>query len=128
MGFRSFLLLMACASLLAWVAWGFVLTRINPVEAGMLGLFLFYLTLFAGSIGIFFFAGLGYRYWIHQQQAFLPREVQVAFRQAILISFVGILGLALSAVEKWSWSIFFFLILLVCGIEYAFITVESSRR
>lgn len=128
MGFRSFLALMATASILAWIAWGFVLTRINPLEAGLLGLFLFYLTLFAGCIGIFFFVGLGYRYWIHREQAFLPREVQVAFRQAILISFVGILGLALSAAEKWSWGIFLFLVLLACGVEYAFMMVQSTRR
>jgi hypothetical protein len=128
MGFRSFLILMGIATLLAWVAWGFVLTRVNPIEAGVLGLFLFYLTLFAGSIGVFFFVGLGYRYWIHRDQAFLPREVQVAFRQAILIAVVGIFGLALSAAGKWSWGIFLFLILLACGVEYAFMMVQSSRR
>ena len=128
MGFRSFLILMILATVLAWISWLFVLVRVNPLEAGILGLILFYITLFAGSVGAFFFVGLGYRFWIHREQAFLPREVQIAFRQAILIAIVGILGLALSAVEKWSWGIFFFLVLIACGIEYVSVLIQSSRR
>lgn len=128
MGFRSFLALMAFASCLAWIAWGFVLTQVNPLEAGILGLFLFYLTLFAGCIGLFFFLGLGYRYWIHREKAFLPREVQIAFRQGIMIAIVGIIGLILSALEKWSWGIFLGLVVGACVIEYAFMRVQSSRR
>lgn len=128
MGFRSFLILMAVATGLAWISWLFVLFQVNPLEAGWLGLFLFYLTLFAGSIGLFFFVGLGYRYWIHHAQAFLPREVQVAFRQAILIALVGISGLALSAAEKWSWGVFLFFLVVAGGTEYAFLMVQPSRR
>lgn len=128
MGFRSFLLLMVATSLLAWIAWGFVLTRVNPLEAGVLGLFLFYLTLFAGSIGVFFFLGLGYRYWIHREQALLPREVQVAFRQAILIALVGVVSLILSALEKWSWKSFFLVFGSAFLTEYLFLRLSTSRR
>ncbi|MBP7133934.1 hypothetical protein KBA73_01835 [Patescibacteria group bacterium] len=128
MGFRSFLLLMSFATLLAWLAWGVVLFEVNPLESGVLGLVLFYLTLFAASIGTFFLLGVGYRLWIGSQQMLLTREVQTSFRQSILLALVGVTSLAFSASGRWSWGIFLIMIVITLAIEYAFTVVQSSKR
>ncbi len=128
MGFRSFLLLMSCATLLAWLAWGVVLFEVNPLESGVLGLLLFYLTLFAACIGAFFLLGVGYRLWIASQKMLLTREVQTAFRQSILLALVGVVSLAFSASGRWSWGIFLIMIVLTLAVEYAFTVVQGSKR
>lgn len=124
MGFRSFLALMGCASALAWIAWGFVLFRVNPLEAGILGLVLFYCTLFVGCIGLFFLLGLGYRYWVSVRPEMMIREVGTSFRQGILLALVCVLSLGLSALSHWSWGVFILTILLASVIEYAFMAVQ----
>ena len=124
MGFRSFLLLMGFASVLAWTAWGFVLFRINPLEAGILGLALFYLTLLVGCIGLFFFLGIGYRYWVTTRPEMMIREVGTSFRQAILLAVVCVLSLGLSAIGHWSWGVFLLIAVLACAVEYAFVAVQ----
>lgn len=94
----------------------------------MMGLFLFYLTLFAALIGTMAVFGVLYRVMILKRKDVVSREVKITFRHSILLSIVGIVSLALSAANRLNPWIVGALFLIVGVVEYGFLLVQESRR
>ncbi len=128
MTFRTFILFMGAGTILAWLGWLFVIFRIDPQEAGIPGLVLFYVTLFVSLIGTFAMLGVYYRVgWLKRRQV-MSREVRIAFRHGLMLSFVAVLSLALSAAALLTWWNMLLMIAFIGVVEYGFLLVQESRR
>jgi len=128
MTFRAYLWLMGLTTAFAWAGWLFVIFRIDPEEAGALGLGLFYITLFTALIGTIAVIGAAYRVLVLRRKDVVSREVRITFRHAVMVSLVGILGLALAALGWLRWWVLLGLVVAVGVIEYIFLLVQESRR
>lgn len=128
MGYKPFIWLMLAATVSSLGGWTYILLNVDPYQAGIPGFLLFYLTLFTSCVGLLSLAGVVVRVHLRKRQATAFREVRTAFRHAVLLSFVAILSLALSAnglLNIW-WFLSF--IVVVGGLEYAALLVQESRR
>ncbi len=128
MSFAVYLRIMALTSLLAWLGWIMVLLRVDPIETGALGLFLFYVTLFAALLGTVAVLGALYRIFVLKRQHIIMREARSAFRHGLLLSLVAVVSLALSAQALCTWWNMLGLLILIGSIEYLFVSMEESRR
>ncbi len=128
MGYRPFIWLMVAATAASMLGWVYILLHVDPGEAGIVGFVLFYLTLFASSVGLLTLAGVTVRVHVRKRQATAFREVRVAFRHGVLLSFVAILSLALSANGLLNFWWFLGFVIVIGGIEYAALLVKESRR
>lgn len=97
MSLRTYIFAMIGATVLAWIAWGVVVTGVNPYEAGLPGAGLFYLTLFVALIGTASLVLSFVRVTLLKKSNVPSREIRTAFRHAILFALVTIASLALSA-------------------------------
>ncbi|MFA6429085.1 MAG: hypothetical protein WCV84_01135 [Patescibacteria group bacterium] len=128
MTFRAYLWLMGIMTVVAWFGWGFVVSRIDPDEAGIIGLLIFYITLFAALIGTFAVGGAMYRVILRGRSEVVFREVRITFRHAVMVSFVGLVSLALSAKDWLSGWVLLGLVVGVGMVEYLFLLVQESHR
>ncbi len=128
MTFRMYVIFMTLATLLSWGGWGLVIWNTDPTQAGVMGLILFYVTLLMGLIGLLTLFGLIFRTVILRRQEVLMRQVRAAFRHAVLLSFIAITALVLSAGSMLHWWVLGVLILVMCGVEYLFLLGEEARR
>lgn len=128
MGYKSFIGLMAVATIASLLGWTYILFNVDPNEGGLLGFALFYLTLFASCVGLLTLVGVGVRVHLRKRQATAFREVRVAFRHGLLLSFVAILSLALSANGLLNFWWFLGFVIVIGGLEYAALLVQESRR
>jgi Ca2+/Na+ antiporter len=119
---------MGATSLLAWAAWALVIFRVDPGETGVLGLGLFYVTLFAGLVGALAVGGVLYRVLVLKRHQLVMREARISFRHALMLSFVAVGSLALSAQNLLTWWNILGVCLFVGAIEYLFVSIEESRR
>lgn len=127
MTFRGYFVLMAIATLCAWSAWIFVLLRINPEEAGILGLGLFFLTLCFSLIGTFVTVSMTYRVSVLHRPVIL-REARIAFRQAIFLALAACLLLFFASQDVlyfWTVSLVF---LVFGGAEYLSSILDRRSR
>jgi hypothetical protein len=128
MGYKPFIALMVAATIASFLGWSYILFNVNPGEAGIVGFVLFYLTLFATCVGLLTLAGVTVRVHLRKRQATAFREVRVAFRHGLLLSFVAILSLALSANGMLNFWWFLGFIIVIGGLEYAALLIQESRR
>jgi Ca2+/Na+ antiporter len=128
MTFPAYLWTMGATSLLAWAAWALVIFRVDPGETGVLGLGLFYVTLFAGLVGALAVGGVLYRVLVLKRHQLVMREARISFRHALMLSFVAVGSLALSAQNLLTWWNILGVCLFVGAIEYLFVSIEESRR
>ena len=128
MNFKGLVIVMAIAASLFWLAWSVVVIRIDPSEAGLSGLLIFYVTLLAALVATLSVAGVFYRVRILKRNQLLTREVKIAIRHAIILSLVAVVSLALSAKNLLFWWNLLGLFILMGVVEYGFILVEESRR
>ncbi|KAA0206583.1 hypothetical protein EDM68_01775 [Candidatus Uhrbacteria bacterium] len=128
MKYGSFIALMVAATLASLLGWLYILFNVDPGEAGIVGFALFYLTLFAACVGLLTLAGVTVRVHIRKRHATAFREVRVAFRHGVLLSFVAILSLALSANGLLNFWWFLGFVIVIGGLEYAALLVQESRR
>lgn len=128
MSFQTYLWTMAITSVLAWAGWVMVLFRVDPSETGIVGLFLFYVTLFAGLVGTLAVGGVLYRVYFLKRHQVVMREARISFRHSLFLSFVAVASLTLSAQALLTWWNMLGLFTLVGVVEYVFVAMEESRR
>jgi len=128
MGYRSFLAMMIAGTGAACVLLGYVILNVNPFESGLIGLFVFYISLYASLIGLMSLAGITFRIHIRNRQQTAFREVRIAFRHAVLLSGVAVVALILSSINWLAWWNFFILLAIIGVLEYVFLTIQESRR
>ncbi|MDQ7814710.1 MAG: hypothetical protein RDU25_02835 [Patescibacteria group bacterium] len=128
MSYRSYLFIMLAGTIVAWSGWISVLMRINPKEAGLLGLTSFYVTLLMGMVGLVTLVELLINVHLMKKKELLIREVKMAFRHAVLLALICVLSLIFSSVGKFSFWILLVFIAVAAGIEYLFMVVSHSWR
>ncbi len=128
MTFSTYLFTMGGTTLLAWLGWLVVLFRLDPIETGIIGLLLFYITLFAALVGTIAVAGVLYRVLVLKRQQIVMREVRISFRHGVMLAFVAVATLALSAQNLLVWWNMVGLFTVLCVVEYVFVAMEESRR
>mgnify|MGYP001573049850 CR=1 FL=1 len=124
MNFRSYIILMALATLAAWISWALVMHGIDPVRSGTLGFFLFYVTLGIAVLGFMAIAGVLYRLWRNHNEL-ASRIVVRSLRQGVLLSALFIASLILFSHDWFRWWTMLLSVLIAVGIELIFL---SSRR
>lgn len=102
MTLKQYLIWMSVGTVLSWGAVLGVLTFMNPNEAGTLGLLFFYITVFLAITGTLTLLGFAWHYFRHREQV-LFRQVTMSFRQGIILSFMGVSALFLSANNLLTW-------------------------
>lgn len=118
---------MGVATLFAWLAWAMVLWRINPDEAGAMGLGLFFLTLGFGLVGIFATASMAYRVRVLQRSVIL-REARIAFRQAIFLAISACILLFLASQDVLYWWTVLTVFIVFGGAEYLSHSLDLHSR
>ncbi|MBD3238915.1 MAG: hypothetical protein GF332_04750 [Candidatus Moranbacteria bacterium] len=91
MTLRSYLTILLITSALAAVAWVLIIYYLDPGNAGFIGIFLFYSTLFSALVGLFSLVGFQLRRYFLNNELYYSL-IGLSFRQAILLSLI-IIGL-----------------------------------
>ncbi|MBI2474058.1 hypothetical protein HYV70_05910 [Candidatus Uhrbacteria bacterium] len=125
MNFRSYLILMTLGTLTAWVSWLVVVYGIDPSRSGMLGFFLFYLTLSMLSFGTISLLGLIFRFW-RLEKELSSRITYRAFRQAILLTVIFIASLILLSQGWFRWWTMILIVIIAAFVELAFISTKRT--
>jgi len=122
------MILIGCTTAVAWAGWVLVLLNIDPTQAGVSGVLLFYLTLFTSLVGALTLLGVFFRVHIANRKEIVLREVRIAFRHAVLLSATAVVALAFSSKGSFRWWLLPLLVLSVGGIEYVFLYRDSAGR
>lgn len=122
------MILIALTTVVAWVGIGVLYVNTNPDDGGFGILLVFYLALFAGLAGVLTLLGVLFRVYIVRKKDVVQREVRIAFRHAILLSFTGVVALVFSTQGYLHWWVFLIILLLVSCVEYIFLLKESAHR
>jgi hypothetical protein len=117
---------MGSASLVAWGAWVVVLYSIDPLQAGYLGLFFFYLTLALATIGTLTVIGTVMRYLL-QKEVPVFRHVIKAFRHSIWFASLLCTCLILMANQLFVWWIVSLIVLVLAVVELIIISSQIKR-
>lgn len=128
MTFQSYIWAMGAASVAAWIGWFVVVWRVDPAETGLLGLGLFYITLFASLVGTFAVAGVLYRVLVLKREQLVMREVRITFRHGLMLAFVAVFSLGLSAQNLLTWWNMLGIFACIGLVEYVFVSMEENRR
>jgi hypothetical protein len=124
MNFRSYIIVMALATLAAWISWALVMHGIDPVRSGTLGFFLFFMTLDMAILGSMAIVGVLFRLW-RSRGELASRIVVRSLRQGILLSSLFIASLVFFSHGWFRWWTMLLMVLIAAGVELAFL---SSRR
>ena len=115
---------MILATLMCWVAWGFVIVNVDPFTASKLSFLFFYASFFLGLLGtVSVLAFFVYRL-IDRGSLPLFRYVQLSFRQALVISLFATIMLYMQGkawLSLWTG-------LLLLGLFVFFISLTLSLR
>jgi len=116
---------MTTGALISWLGWVLVINFIDPTSAGLIGFIFFYLSLFLALTGTITIIGLLIRMRITKEE-FITKEVEIAFRQGMLFSFliIGLLFLQSQRLLTW-WNIILFILALTI-LEFFFISFKRQ--
>ncbi|PIR94010.1 hypothetical protein COT97_03530 [Candidatus Falkowbacteria bacterium CG10_big_fil_rev_8_21_14_0_10_39_11] len=112
---------------LSWVAWFFVLFMISPETTAFLGFVLFYLSLLIALFGTFSLLGFSVRF-VWQKNGLWYKQLNLASRQAILLSVLVILTLIFQSFDVLWWWTMLLLLMIAVFVELYFITHKRGRR
>ncbi len=124
---RLYTTTMLVATLMSWGAWFLVLFLVAPRDAGMLGMFLFYISLFLGIMGTLSIVGLFVRH-MRAKNRFVVEKVIDSFRQAFWFACLVIVSLILQSKGQLTWWNALLLVLIVAVLEFFFISATRGRE
>ena len=113
MTLRSYLIIMAIATLVCWGALAFIVFTVNPDATNWIGFLLFYISLFLAVAGTASIVGFVVRF-IALRRELATQAVREAFRQSFLFSILIVAILLMLAYHLFTW---LNLILLVVGLS-----------
>jgi len=117
MTLRQYLILMSVGAAICWLAWFFVLGRVDPQQAGFFGFLFFYSSLFLSLAGTFSVIGFLIKKIILKNDQAVFHHVKSTFRQGMLAATVIILGLILLQTKLLTWWDAILLITLFAAVE-----------
>ena len=131
MDYNVYMLGVSIASLFSWSAWGLVLTKLSPCVKWLSNtvcsgsnpkvIVAFYATLFLALTGTFTVIGFYVRVYLKRNQLYY-QNINVAFRQGILLALAVCGLLALQSVRVLTWWDSLILILILLIIEFSFLS------
>ena len=127
MTLRQYLFTMVFASILCWIAWGFVIVNIDPFKANLASFVFFYTTLFFALIGTI--SLIMFEFYRVFSRIPLPmfKYVQKSFKNALFISIIVITLLLLKGenlLNIWNFTIF----LLVVALSGSFVFSKDKNN
>lgn len=127
MSLRQYLVVLALGTAISISSWCIIMIAIDPVTAGALAYFVFYLTLLAGIAGFFSICGTLLRSW-RSPDAPIDRAVARSFRQGILLSGLVVTCLVLLAKTLFSFGTMLLLVVLAGLVEFLFLSLSQENR
>jgi len=127
MTLRQYLVVLALGTAISISAWCIVMIAIDPVTAGFLAYFVFYLTLGAGIAGLSTMIGTTLRSWKYPNRP-IDHAVARSFRQGILLSSLFIACSVLLSRELFSFGTMMLLVLLVALVEFLLLSISQENR
>lgn len=121
MTLKAYLILMIIATLICWIAFGFILWTVNPEVTNTIGFLLFYLSLFLAASGTAAIIGFVVRF-VGLKRELVFNSVKQAFRQSFLFAFLIVSALFLLSKDLFSWGNLFLLVLGLSILEYFLIS------
>ena len=118
---------MIAGTVMSWLAFSLVIVLMSPREAGGLGFFLFYTSLFLGLLGTASLIGLWIRH-IRAKKKYIVEKVLIAFRQAFWFSSVAVGALIMQSNGQLSWWNALLLVLIVTVLEFFFASAKVNRE
>jgi hypothetical protein len=116
---------MAIATLLCWIAWGYILWTVNPETTNWPGFLLFYVSLFWAVTGTAALLGFVVRFVaLKKELAF--RSVKEAFRQSFLFAALIVISLMLLSKGLFSWLNLLFLVIGLSVLEFFLLSYEKN--
>lgn len=126
MTLRQYFLWMILSTGLCWLGWWSVIWMVDPADAGLLGLFLFYAMLSLALIGTFSVLGLGFRALRHRHEP-VSRHATTSFRQSVLLTCLLAGSLALQSRSLLTWWNLMLFITTMTVLEFFLISFRSGR-
>lgn len=126
MTLKRYLVLFSLATLIAWIGWLFILFEVNPDNADLFWIIIFYLSLLVALFGTCSMIGFFVRVWLSSEER-LFKHLSVSSRQGALLALflVGLLLLQANNFLVW-WNVLV-LCLAVVIVELFFMTVTSKK-
>lgn len=121
---KNYLLVVAGAGLLAWVAFITVIFKFNPYESTSLALAFFYLSLFIALSCTFTLIGYYFRLWLYKNEIFYL-HINISLRQGVLLSLIAICCLVLLMLDVLTWWSGMLLIFAAVLFEFYFASREE---
>ena len=125
MTIRAYLIIMACVSAFAWLGWFVILEAIDPTKAGILGFFLFFLTLAMAFLSSVTLLGTLVRVWMKNQEV-VYRQVVRSLRQGLILTVLFLVSLALAGQGLLAWWVLLLLVLISAFFELFFLGSNAS--
>ncbi len=123
MSLRAYLTLMGFGTVLSAVTFFLVLYRVDPGTSGPLGFALFYMSLFLAAAGAISIVSFAIRAAVRKGEP-LFKLVGLSFRQAVLLSGLLVIALALQAHGLLSWWSGALLIAVATAAEFFLISLD----
>ncbi len=121
MTIRQYIIIMILASIMCWIAWGFVLFNIDPTQGSTLGFVFFYIALFfalMGTCSVLAFPIVRLR----AKDVPMYRQVKMSFRDGIAVAGLFIILLYLQAegvLTLWNLGVFVVILFLIMIFSYS---------
>lgn len=99
---NRYLIYVFFAGLIAWLAFGLVIWRIDPYASTGLALALLFVSLFTALTCTFSVLGFYFRLWLFPNELFY-KHVNVSLRQGVLLGLTAVFSLSLQVVRLLNW-------------------------
>lgn len=127
MKLRTYIIALVLSTALCIVAWVITLQYINPEQAGILGLILFYASFFVSIIGIAALMGLYIRI-LFSRNEILFAHITPSFRQGVLVAACATILLFLQGTKLLTWWDALLVVLIISLTEFFFHSRELSKK
>lgn len=126
MSLRQYLFIMSVMTVLCCLAFGYIVSTVNPETTNGTGFFLFYLSLFFSLIGLSALVGFLIRF-VFLRRELLIDTVKIAFRQAFLFAFFIVAVLLLLSRDMLSWLNLGILIIGLSALEFFLLSYSKNK-
>ncbi len=122
---HRYISIIALAGLMAFIAFGLVITRLNPYENMGLSLSFFFITLFIALPCSFTVIGFSFRVWLFKNEIFY-KHINIALRQGVFLGLIAVFCLVFQMMRVLSWWSGLLLILIAVLLEFYFSSRDSE--
>lgn len=125
MTLKQLILIVLAATAICWVSWVLVLNEVDPATSGLIGLLLFYVSLFFSLLGLFFLSVLVFRRLTNKTDLEY-KIVSASFRQSFFFALIIIGALYLQSKHFLTWWNIIILVLGIGILEYFFLSYKKA--